>query len=34
MWAKGDPKSWQGYSQFKERFSPMVLTKVKFWRFG
>lgn len=34
MWSKGDPKSWQGYSRFKERFSPIVLTKVKFWRFG
>lgn len=32
VWQKGDPVSWQGYSEFKRRFNPRVYTKSTYWK--
>ena len=34
VWAPGDPASWKGYSQFKKRFNPLLITRVAYWKFG
>lgn len=34
VWAPGDPISWKGYSQFKERFRPELETKSTYWKWA